>query len=1034
MDVFLAVLGATGVVVAMAANFTNIARYVGERRRAAKSTSATSSAPLLPDPAVEPAPVTAAATPPSEVLATAVAPSIVAAAFHLARPRIRTPDQRLRVFVSSTLHELAEERAAARRAIESLRLTPVMFELGARSHAPRDLYRAYLAQSDVFIAIYGQRYGWVAPGETISGLEDEYTLSRGLPRLVYVRDEVEPREARLEGLLERVRADDATSYKPFRSAEELGELLGNDLAVLLSERFTGAGGDLHAAAPASVAASLLPAPLTSFVGRAALLDEVAGFLLRPEVRLLTLYGPGGAGKSRLAIEVAARLRGAFADDVIYVSLAAVRDPDLVASSLAIGLGVREAVGVSTVRAVQDALARRAGLLVVDNFEHLVDAAPVIADVLQAAPALTVLVTSRSLLRLSGEVAFPVPPLDLPAPGAALEALQASEAVRLFVERARAVDPHFVLDADNATAVVEICRRVDALPLAIELAAARVRSMPPSALLARMTRRLPLLTGGPRDAPARQRTLRDTIDWSVALLGDGERALFGRLSLFDGGGSLSMVERVLPEDGALLEDLTSLVDKSLVQRQGEDDEDRVVMLETVREYAAERFADDPEAGALRDRHAHAFLDLAEQGAVALKGRDQARWLDGLVRDLGNFRAAMSTLLARGAAEEALRLATALRPLFMSRCHYAEGRRLLRLALDASGEVRGGVRAAGLLALGALVWREGDLAASLPPLEESLSTYRAIGDGAGEAATLRLLGVHAHNAGDYDLAQHRLEASVAAMRGLGDDEGVANALLSLGNVAFDRADPRARELYDESRAIAERIGDTLGVAYAVDNLSVLAWCRGDLRASERATAEAEALYERLEHPFGAASVLHRRGLLAFARHDLARSAGYLAQSLQVRDEIGEGRGAAFVRYDLARVALADGRGDEAVDHLRKGLDLASRHGAPLVLVLYLEGVAALQATRGDLSGAVALSAAAAAWRRAAGVPICRINEEAHEELAAELRRRLEPAAWDAAEALGRGWGVAEAVERARALIVMPSGRAAGSATGRGAPPPA
>jgi predicted ATPase len=1012
MEVFLAVLGATGVVVAMAANFTNIARYVGERRRAGRAGSAAVASPRT-------APFGPGPPPAAPHAAAAIDTAVAPAPRYRDRPRIRTPDQRLRVFVSSTLHELAEEREAARRAIESLRLTPVMFELGARPHAPRDLYRAYLEQSDVFVGIYAERYGWVAPGETVSGLEDEYLLSQGLPRLVYVRHEAGPRDERLGGLLARIRADDAASYKPFGTAAELGDLLGDDLAVLLSERFAGGGADLHAAAPPSSEATALPLPPTSFVGRDELLDRVAHLLLRPELRLLTLYGPGGAGKSRIAIEAATRLKSAFAGDVIYVSLAAVRDPELVASSLAIGLGVREAVGISTVRAVQDALARRSGLLVIDNFEHLVDAAPVLADVVQAAPALTLLVTSRSLLRLSVEVAFPIPPLDLPAPGDALgpEELMSSEAVRLFVERARAVDPSFVLDAGNAAAVVEICRRVDALPLAIELAAARVRSLPPSALLARLTRRLPLLTGGPRDAPQRQRTLRDAIDWSVALLDDRERVLFCRLSLFDGGGSLAMIERVLASDGDVLEDLISLADKSLVQWQGEHDDDRVVMLETVREYAAERFEDDPEADMLRDRHAQACLDLAERGAAALKGRDQVRWLDGLVRELGNFRAAMARLLASGAAEEALRLATALRPLFMSRCHYAEGRRLLRLALDASGGVRGGVRAAGTLALGALAWREGDLAAALDPLEESLATYRAIGDRAGEAATLRLLGVHAHNAGDYDLAQRRLEASVAAMRDLGDDEGVANALLSLGNVAFDRADPRASELYDESRAIAERIGDTLGMAYAIDNQSVLAWCRGDLRASERATEEADALYRRLEHPFGAASVLHRRGLLAFARHDLARAAGYLAQSLRVRDEIGEGRGAAFVRYDLARVALADGRDDEALDHFRQGVELAARHGAPLVLVLYLEGIAALQANGGDPSGAVALSAAAAAWRRAVGVPICHVNREAHGRLADDLRRHLDPADWEAARTLGGGWGVAEAVERARAWLARP-----------------
>jgi predicted ATPase len=996
VEVVLAVLGATGVVVAMAANITNIARYVGERRRAAESggrpgrrrAAAASAAPEAPAPVVAAPP-----RPPSG---------------------IRTPDQRVRVFVSAALDELADERAAARRAIETLRLTPVMFELDARPHAPRDVYRAYLAQSDVFVAIYGKRYGQVAPGEGISALEDTYVLARGLPRLIYVRREEGERDERLEALLGRVQADDAASYKVFRGPDDLAELLGEDLAVLLSERFAHPAFDPLDARPAAAPAPL-PMPPTSFVGRSDLLDDLAGLLLRPDVRLLTLYGPGGAGKSRVAIELAERCRQAFAGDVSYVSLASVRDPELVPSSLAIGLGAREAAGISSVRAMQGVLAGRSGLLVIDNFEHLVDAAPVIAELLQAAPALTVLVTSRALLRLSIEVAYPIPPLALPEPddGAAPAQLLHSEAVRLFVERARAADPHFVLDEDNAAAVVEICRRVDALPLAIELAAARVRSLPPRALLARMSRRLPLLTGGPRDAPERQRTLRDAIGWSVALLGARDRVTFARLSLFDGGGSVRLIEQVLGDDEAL-EALTVLVDHSLIQRVAGDDEERVSMLETVHEYAAELFAEDPERRALRDRHARAYLELAETGAVALKGSDQARWGRWLVRDLANLRSAMTWLLESGAGVEALRLATALRPLFMARCHYEEGRRLLQAALDVGRSVRGSVRAAALLALGALAWREGDLAAALPPLQESLAGYRQADDRAGEAGTLRVLGVHAHNAGDYDLARTRLQEALAAFRAIGDDEGVANTLLSLGNVAFDRSEPDARALYEESLAMAERNGDTLGVAYARDNLSVLAWCHGELGSAARHTEAASGLYEELEHAFGRASVLHRRGLLALARDDDVTAERNLTASLRLRSEIGEGRGCAFVRYDLGRLALRAERPQDARTHFRLGLAQAERHGGSLVTVLYLEGVAALRAHEGQPEAALELLAAADAWRRGQRVPICRVNRAAHEALLATTRAALDDTTRAAAEARGAEWTLPEAISRARTAL--------------------
>ena len=912
-------------------------------------------------------------------------------------------------------------RAAVRAAIEGLRLTPVLFELGARPHPPRDVYRAYLAQSDVFVGIYDRRYGWVAPGEDVSGLEDEYRLSAGMPRLVYVRRAEEAREPRLDALLQRVREDDETSYKSFTTADELGRLVGDDLAVLLSERFAGPPATTGTGAPAPSGA--LPVPPTSFVGRGALLDELSALILRPDVRLLTLTGPGGAGKSRVAIELAERVRQAFAGDVMYVSLAAVRDATLVASSLAIGLGVRTADGGDSVGAMRTALAGRAGLLVIDNFEHLVDATMVVAEVLQAAPALTVLVTSRARLRLSQEVAFAIPPLTLPEETADddPEAARSSEAVRLFVERARAVDPRFAPD-DDLAAVVEVCRRVDALPLAIELAAARVRTLPPRALAARMRRRLPLLTGGPRDAPQRQRTLRDAIDWSVELLDERERTVFARLSLFDGGASLGLVERVLGDapgvgDGEVLDAVADLVDHSLAQRDDVDDDDRVVMLETVREYAAERFAGDPARAALRERHAQAYLSLAEEGARALKGCDQARWGRWLVRDLGNLRTAMDAFLEAGAATEGLRLATALRPLFLARGHYEEGRRLLERSLAGGAGAPDGVRAAALLALGALRWREGDLAAALPPLEESLATYRRAGDEAGAADTLRLLGVHAHNAGDYDLARRRLEDALAAMRARGDEEATANTLLSLGNVAFDRGEAEAQSIYEESRAIFERLGDSLGLAYALDNLSVLAWCRGDLRSSTRHTDAAARLYEELEHPFGLASVAHRRGLLALARDDFAEAEAQLSRSLRLRAEIGEGRGCAFVRYDLGRLALLDGRVGDARSHLRLGLAHAARHGGPLVEVLFLEGVAALLAGERSEAEAAELLAAADAWRRAQGVPVCRVNRARHDELLAALRSRLGEEAWAAAAVRGGAWSVEDAVARATAWLAAP-----------------
>src|SRR5262252_8526521 len=446
---------------------------------------------------------------------------------------IRTPDQRVRVFVSSTLRELAAERQAVRDAVTRLRLVPVMFELGARPHPPRRVYRAYLAQSQVFVGIYWQSYGWVAPGEELSGLEDEYRLSAGLPRLIYVKAPAPDREPRLAEMLARIEDEGGVSYKAFAGPAELQRLVEDDLAVLLSERFELAqpGGDAAEAAPL---AGGVPVPPTPLRGREQEAAAVGDLVVREGVRLVTLTGPGGVGKTRLMVEAARRLGPGFADGVRFVELAAVPAADLVASAIAAGLGLSTSAGQLTAD-LESYLRPRRLLLAVDNFEQVIAAAPLLAGLLAAASGLVVLVTSRAVLRISGEHEFAVPPLPVPPAGAAPDPgyLRRYAAVSLFAERARAADPDFQLTAGNAGAVAEICRRLDGLPLAIELAAARVRLLPPQALASRLDERFSLLTGGPRDLPPRQQTLRNTLDWSFGLLPAAERALLARLGVFAG---------------------------------------------------------------------------------------------------------------------------------------------------------------------------------------------------------------------------------------------------------------------------------------------------------------------------------------------------------------------------------------------------------------------------------------------------------------------------------------------------------------------
>jgi predicted ATPase len=581
---------------------------------------------------------------------------------------IRTPDQRLRVFVSSTLGELAAERRAVRDAVTRLRLVPVMFELAARSHPPRLVYRAYLMQSQVFVGLYWQSYGWIAPGEEVSGLEDEYLLGAELPRLIYVKSPAPDRDARLTRMLDRIRDDADVSYQHFSEPEELQGLVENDLAVLLSERFEGARPGYRTASASAQEEPLalaLPAAVTPLVGRDQEAVAVCD-LMAEGARLLTLTGPGGVGKSRLAVEVAGRLSQGFEDGVRFVDLTTVTAADLVAEAIAAGLGLRTS-GVLPLADVKLYLRRRRLLLVLDNFEQVSDAAPLVAELLAEAPGLAVLVTSRMVLRLSGEHEFAVATLPVPPQGAGQDSADARQyaAVRLFTERARAALTGFELTDANAGDVAEICRRVDGLPLAIELAAARVRLLPPQALLARLDDRLGLLTGGPRDLPERQRTLRTTLDWSFGLLDPPERALFPRLGVFAGTFSLAAAEAVCGDDlGAVvgsaapaspvIDALSALVDASLVRPEGPADEPRFRLLDTIREYALERLHGSADWRDAHDRHAAYFAAIAEPAEPELSDPGQLAWMNRLEAEHDNLSSAMSWLVNQDRVEQVLRM--------------------------------------------------------------------------------------------------------------------------------------------------------------------------------------------------------------------------------------------------------------------------------------------------------------------------------------------------------------------------------------------
>jgi predicted ATPase len=567
---------------------------------------------------------------------------------------IRTPDQRLRVFVSSTLGELADERAAVARAINALRLTPVMFELGARPHPPRELYRAYLAQSDIFIGLYWQRYGWIGPDMEISGLEDEFRLSHSIPRLLYVKTPAPEQEPRLTAMIGELQKEGTDSYRSFRTPRELGRLVRDDLALLLSERFTTSVGAADRSASSAVETDRrrersLPLTSTSLIGREDDIVEVSELLQTPDVRLVTLTGLGGIGKTRLAIAVGEQLDDRYPQGTVFVSLAAIAQPELVLPRIAAAVGATVDGAREPLDVLVEYFAETPTLLVLDNLEQVVDVAPELDQLLARCPGLVVLATSRAVLRLRAEREYPVGPLTVPALSERppMEQLASLPAVRLFVDRAQAVRHDFALTEDNALAVVEICRRLDGLPLAIELAAARTRLLEPSALLDRLGSRLDALGTGAVDLPERQRTLRATVEWSVELLEDAEQQMLATLSVFVEGWTLDAAVQVsdLTEDRTL-DLLDGLARQSLVNVDATDAGPRFRMLVAVREFAGECLAASADLADVERRHAEYFGALVEN--ADWPAERQAEWAEQLRTDEENLRVAIRWFLTHDIA--------------------------------------------------------------------------------------------------------------------------------------------------------------------------------------------------------------------------------------------------------------------------------------------------------------------------------------------------------------------------------------------------
>ncbi len=712
----------------------------------------------------------------------------------------------------------------------------------------------------------------------------------------------------------------------------------------------------------------MPTFFTPLIGREEDVNTACALLQQPEVRVLTLLGIGGIGKTRLGIQVATNLRAYFTDGACFVGLSAVNDPEQVIPTIAEELGILKTKEQSLFEHVQVALQDRCFLLLLDNFEQVAAAGPAIEELLVACPALKVLVTSRVVLQLQAEQQFTVPPLSLPPlkPPLPYTALAEYTSVALFVQRARSILPNFQLTESNAQAIAEICVRLDGLPLAIELATARIKLLPPAAILARLSQRFELLTGEARRHPPRHQTLRNTLKWSYDLLESEEQRFFRQLAVFVESFSLEAVEAVR---GAInktkgsplptLDGISSLLDKSLLLRyEQEGEEPRLRMLETVREYGLECLRGQGELVDIQQAHALYYLSLVEKAEPQLRGKEQIQWLSLLDQEMENLRAALGWLIEQKEMEPTLRFCVALWRFWYIRGHWSEGRDWLKRALQMTQDAPPTVaRARALYCAGELAYHQDDEAIARPLLEESVAICRSLGAQRELASALGLLGVLLVAQGDVTVAQPLLKESEVLCRTLNSIWELSYLLPKLGNMAARQGDlAEATQRTEEALQLARALGDKSLIATALAMLRYISALQGDLKQTVNWLQEALTLAQELGDKYLIAVTLQNLSYYSALRGDLTQAAA-AHKSLMLTQELGDKMLLIIVLHTVGYVTERQGKLDEAAVWYQQGLELAQEIGNETEMGWHLVGLASVATAAGQFYRAAHLFGAAA-----------------------------------------------------------------------------